>query len=170
MSQQLDAQGEAHQALGTVGLTILLNNLGLLLGYRERMLPVAAGAFNSLHTSTGKPTMLEISTMLDSMGADGARAVFFCYSAKYGDALAQDWPDEDVAPFVAAHLDLVTEGLTATNDDFYFRSAPGSGRRASRRRRPGRRRHSRSAGAGASTSSPTAPSPQPVSTRPAPWS
>ncbi|GAA1588056.1 hypothetical protein GCM10009789_46990 [Kribbella sancticallisti] len=96
--------------LGPAGLTILLNHLGLLSSYGH-LTNLAVRAFNALHGVSGSPTFLELSTMLDQMGADGPKIVFGDYSRVYH-VLGQGWPDEDIAPFVLLNLTLVTEALT----------------------------------------------------------
>ena len=111
---------EVFSALGPVGITIVLNHLGLLLGHRGGLSHVAATSYNALHEATGKPTLLEISTMLDAMGVDGGKAVFVNYCLEYGEVLAQGWPDEAVAPFVAGHLDVVTAQLATASGDYSY--------------------------------------------------
>jgi hypothetical protein len=100
----------ASPLLGPVGLTILLNHLGILFGHQS-ITNVAASAYNALHNATGRPTLLELSTILEQIGVNGPKFVLGKYSSIYGTVLAEGWPDEDVAPFVQANLELVTDAL-----------------------------------------------------------
>jgi hypothetical protein len=111
--------------LSPVVLLTLLVHLGSAFDHRSALSPVAAAALNHHHQATRRPTLLEVSTMLDEMGRDGGRAVWGRYASSWGDTLARDWPDEDIAPFVAAHLDLVVEALISGERDYYSaKSAP----------------------------------------------
>lgn len=104
-----------NPSLGPVALTILLNELSQLTAH-GRLSDAAAAAYNALHEASGRPTLLELSTMLDAMGVDGGRAVFLSYCRDYGEPIGRDWPDHDVAPFVATHRDLVSGFLTAAGE------------------------------------------------------
>lgn len=108
----------ASPALSPAATVTLLAHLHVLLDHRQALSPVAAAAFNAQHGAIGHPTLLELSTMLDDLGLDGGRAVFHRYAASWGDTLAADWPDDDVAPFVTRHLELVVGALTSSERDY----------------------------------------------------
>jgi hypothetical protein len=75
------------------------------------MTPVLEG----LHAVTGRPSLLELQALVDAMGEDGASIVWRWYARDW-QALARDWPPDDVWPFVADNLDLVLAPLP--RDDF----------------------------------------------------
>ncbi|MFI5706883.1 DUF4132 domain-containing protein [Kribbella sp. NPDC051620] len=99
--------------LSPVGLTILAHHFGLLVDDRPWLPLRAAELYEQSHRRTGHPTLLEVSTMLDEMGYDGPELVFAQYrlAKPWGEPLGVTWPDESVAPFVLANLDLVLTGV-----------------------------------------------------------
>jgi hypothetical protein len=118
-------QGADNPVITPAVLLHLLMFFGSAYDHRAALSPLAAAAFNRQHQSTGRPTLLELVTMLDASGVDGGRAVWGRYAASWGDTLAGDWPAEHVAPFVATHLNLVVEALNGTERDYYTeQSAP----------------------------------------------
>ncbi len=61
----------------------------------------------SVHARTGEPDLLTLQQMLDAAGCDGRGTIWSSYSASWGTRLGRDWPDEQVWPFVAHHLDWI---------------------------------------------------------------
>lgn len=74
------------------------------------MMP-ANQVFNALHQRTGRPTLLELSTMLDEFGRDG-KALLRNYCYGWGSPFASDWSNEAVWPYFAHHLDWLVQVLT----------------------------------------------------------
>jgi len=70
----------------------------------------AIQAFNAMHRRLGKPSMMELSCMLDEAGQSGL-ALLRNYCHAWGAPFAGDWPNEDVWPFFAHHIDAVLQAL-----------------------------------------------------------
>jgi hypothetical protein len=70
----------------------------------------AIQAFNTMHRRLGKPSMIELSCMLDEAGQSG-QALLRNYCHAWGAPFAGDWPNEDVWPFFAHHLKAVLQAL-----------------------------------------------------------
>ena len=88
---------------------------------RDGELPrVVIEAFAAMHRRQGRPTLLELSVMLDDAGLPGRNLLrHYCYA--WGTPFASDWPKEHVWPFVAEHLDLVLQALLQnTIKDYSF--------------------------------------------------
>ncbi|HEY3529330.1 MAG TPA: DUF4132 domain-containing protein [Nocardioides sp.] len=64
-----------------------------------------ADVVERLHARTGEPDLLTLQRMLDEVGCDGRQVIWSSYASSWGTRLANDWPDEQVWPFVATHLD-----------------------------------------------------------------
>jgi len=109
----------SNRLLGPVALTVLMNHLGVLAD-RSGLSNLAAAVYNAHHDASGTPSFLELSTILDQMGAEGAKLVFDRYSRSYGDPLGRDWPDEHIAPFVAVNLGLVTDAIAPTERSYHL--------------------------------------------------
>ncbi|GAA3581324.1 DUF4132 domain-containing protein [Kribbella ginsengisoli] len=105
--------GSLFAELGPAGLTILAHHFGLLVDDRPWLPLRAAPLYEESHRRTGRPTLLEVSTMLDEIGFDGPELVFAQYrlAKRWGEPMGVTWPDESVAPFVLANLDLVLTGV-----------------------------------------------------------
>ncbi len=58
-----------------------------------------------MHALAGAPGLLELASLLDARGLPGTRMTARSVLSAYDGALGRHWPDEDVAPFVAANLD-----------------------------------------------------------------
>ncbi len=105
--------------LTPVVLLHLLTEAGWLLTHAgERLSARAVQALEASHSRGAGPTLPELSAMLDEMGFEGGRLVLKAYSSAWGDVLGRDWPDADVAPFVAHHLDAVAAQLTSIERDY----------------------------------------------------
>ncbi|WP_052436385.1 DUF4132 domain-containing protein [Georgenia sp. SUBG003] len=105
-------------ALGPAGVVALLHHLGHLVEHGGALSRTAATLLEAEHARTGRPTVLEVATMLDELGLDGGRAVYRRFASPWGPRLGRDWPDEQVSPFVLAHLDLVLRTLSSTDRDW----------------------------------------------------
>lgn len=101
--------------LGAAGLVVVLNEADGLTYTRDSLSPAAVEGFGRLRDTTGGPSLLEISTMLDQLGLDGGDVVLRAYGRRWN-PLGRDWPDEAVAPFMLAHLDRVLDLLTPGRD------------------------------------------------------
>lgn len=70
----------------------------------------AIQAFNAMRRRLGKPSLIELSCMLDEVGQSG-QALLRNYCHAWGAPFAGDWPNEDVWPFFAHHLEAVLQAL-----------------------------------------------------------
>jgi len=75
------------------------------------LLHPAAMAFNAMHRRTGRPSLLELSQIMDEAGGSGA-GLLRNYCLTWGHPFASDWADETVWPFFAHHIDLLVQALT----------------------------------------------------------
>lgn len=80
----------------------------------------AIQCFNRQYAGTSRPSLLELSMMLEHVGGAPAE-LLTTYCAGYGAGLAREWRKEDIWPFVAQHLPIFENfllGLTATEYGF----------------------------------------------------
>lgn len=78
---------------------------------------------NALHRASGRPTLLELSQVLEAHGFS-AEHLLRSYCSSWGQSLANNWPDADVWPFMAHHQELVIRLLSEnTSNDWYFSRA-----------------------------------------------
>jgi len=70
----------------------------------------AIQAFNAMHRRIGQPSLIELSCMLDEAGQSG-QALLRNYCHAWGAQFAGDWPNEQVWPFFAHHLEAVLQAL-----------------------------------------------------------
>jgi hypothetical protein len=70
----------------------------------------AIQVFGAMHRRTGKPTLLELSCMVDAIGQPG-QALLRNYCHAWGAGFAGDWPNEHVWPFFAHHIEAVLQAL-----------------------------------------------------------
>jgi hypothetical protein len=70
----------------------------------------AIQAFNAMRRRLGKPSLIELACMLDEAGQSG-QALLRNYCHAWGAPFAGDWPNEDVWPFFAHHLEAVLQAL-----------------------------------------------------------
>lgn len=83
----------------------------------------AIQAFSTMHRRLGKPSMIELSCMLDEAGQSG-QALLRNYCHAWGASFAGDWSNEDVWPFFAHHLEAVLQALLHdTIKDYSFSRA-----------------------------------------------
>ena len=113
------ARHQRSPLLSPVVLLHLFTESGWLVTHRgERLSGRTVLAMEAAHSRGTGPTLLELSAMLDEMGLGGGPLVLAAYCSAWGDVLGRDWPDADVAPFVAHHLDAVEALLTSTERDY----------------------------------------------------
>lgn len=105
----LQAQAAAG-ALTPVALLKLLKAFDLLADSTGLLTPVASQAFDTLHRRNGRPTLLELSLMLDGVDVPGQGLVRSCCTA-WGAGFAADWPAADVWPFVVQHIEFLVQVL-----------------------------------------------------------
>lgn len=85
----------------------------------------ASQGFNRLHARTGSPSLLELAQMLEQ-GGDSSVMLLNAYCAGfYNVTLAQDWPESDVWPYFAHHLDDLIEALVNSTTQNYSFSRQG---------------------------------------------
>jgi hypothetical protein len=104
--------------LGPAGVVALLHHIGHIVEHGGALTRPAANLLEIEHARTGRPTLLELATMLDDLGLDGGRSVYRRFAAPWGPHLGRGWPDEHVAPFVRTYLDLVLRTLSSTDRDW----------------------------------------------------
>ncbi|MFJ3054430.1 DUF4132 domain-containing protein [Herbaspirillum sp. NPDC087042] len=85
------------------------------------LLSPASAAFNAMHRAGGRPSLLELSLMLEQAGHP-AITPLYSYCHVWGDPLGSDWDREAVWPFFAHQLDSVVQLLTGTGSptDYWF--------------------------------------------------
>lgn len=101
-------------ALGPVGLVVVLHQLGGLVAHDGSLSSAARALLEDEHGRSGHPTLLELATMLDELGLDGGRGVYWTFASSWGTPFGRHRPDAELAPFAAAHLDLVLASLSST--------------------------------------------------------
>lgn len=113
----------SHADMTPAGLLKLLATLGDLQSDQDDSLYVyrSVDALETLYQTHGKPSLLELSLMLDAMQMDGAGSVFDAYMSSYTSPLGQDWADVDVWPFFAHNLDATISMLLTPQRSEYRR-------------------------------------------------
>ncbi len=82
----------------------------------------ASEVFEALHERDGHPTLLELSEMMRAYGGSPARLLRNCCNSWR--AFAREWPDEDVWPFLAEHVDDLASRLSKAGPaDYSFDTA-----------------------------------------------
>ncbi len=75
---------------------------------------------NAMHAHRRRPTLLELSVMLEAMGAPTI-ALFNSYCSQWGGSIARDWDDEAVWPFFAHRLETLIQYFGRShNHDYWF--------------------------------------------------
>lgn len=105
-----------------VALVKTLRVLGFIGTESRRVDHFLSSALNKLHASTGRPSLLEAAEILQAHGI-GPECVFRSYCSAWGSALAKDWPDAEVWPFVAHQQQFVARLLGETDNDWSFSRA-----------------------------------------------
>jgi hypothetical protein len=93
------------------GLNLAFDNHGVLNA-------PATMAIGALHKASGRPTLLELSVMLEGMGRS-ATSLFSTYCRRWS-SFASDWSDEAVWPFFARHLETLLQRLSSTYGQDYW--------------------------------------------------
>lgn len=110
-----------HPDMTPVALLKTLAFFDLLAERDGSLTRVAPSIINTLHRQSGRPTLLELSEMLDDMAFGGRVQVFNGYCLGWGDVLARDWADVAVWPFFAHHLDHLVQLMAPTQTrDYWF--------------------------------------------------
>lgn len=81
--------------------------------------PFAAGAFDTMRRVQARPTLLELSQMLDDVGLAGGDMILARYTNSYS-PIAADWEREAVWPFFAHHLEKLVTAIGSTGRDYWF--------------------------------------------------
>lgn len=101
------------KALAYFDLLCERNDRGLLQG--------ASLVLNTMYASQGRPTLLELSQMLDELGLVGRDAIFASYCHTWGNPIARDWSAEATWPFFAHHVDRLIQLLgPSQGKDYWF--------------------------------------------------
>lgn len=98
------------EGIGPAALLKILMFFDIATGHDGSLTHPAAQAFNAMHRRIGRPDLLELSCMLDSVGQSG-QALLRNYCHSWGAPFAGDWPDEQVWPYFAHHLDALLNAL-----------------------------------------------------------
>lgn len=97
----------------------VLHQAGHLFGRDGHFDSQASVCFNRLYASTGRPTLIELATMIGDTGRDPAILLnAYCYG-RFG-SLARGWRDEDVWPFVAQHVPAMERNLLGLEQTNYW--------------------------------------------------
>lgn len=96
-------------------LARVVRTFGISAMHSEILSSWTVSAFDAMFRTTGRPTLLELATILDPLGC-GPQQVLRSYCTSFGDALARDWPAEAVWPFFAHNLDLLLSDLAHNRD------------------------------------------------------
>lgn len=113
----------SSEHVSPVALFKMLTFFDLLTDRDERIAHVASASFNIMHRASGRPTLLELSEMLEQSGHSG-KSLLRSYCYYWGDPIASDWPSEAVWPFFAHHIETVTQTLTSAQvNDYSFSRA-----------------------------------------------
>lgn len=118
-----DALASLVADLGTAGVLRLVNAVAGLVAPNKALAAPVVAVVEAVHARTGRPTLVELSDLLDSMGMDGPGEVTRWSIVNWGSPLGSEWPDADVAPFVELHADRFAQVLCLPYRD-YGSSAP----------------------------------------------
>jgi hypothetical protein len=102
----------------TVLFKVLLHS-GHLFSHIGEFDSVASDCFNRLYASTGRPTLIELATMIGDTGRDPAILLSAYCSGRFG-SIARGWRDEDVWPFVAQHISAIERYLQGLEQTGYY--------------------------------------------------
>ena len=97
----------------------LLHHLGHLFNQGSEFSPVASDCFNRLYASTGRPTLIELATMIAATGRDPALLLIAYCSSRFG-SIARNWRAEDVWPFVAQQVSAIERHLQGLEQTDWF--------------------------------------------------
>jgi hypothetical protein len=124
--QGLDARDLWHLGRGAARHAVALGPVGTVQLLRACATVDDAGsrgghwvdAVEALHRETGAPDLSTLQQLFDGVGLDGFRVVWSAYRQSWS-AIARDWPDDDVWPFVVRNLDAVlAEG--SSDDQLHY--------------------------------------------------
>jgi hypothetical protein len=105
------------------GLLKVLMYFNVAVSHDGSLAQPATQAFNAMHHRIGKPTLLELSCMLNDVGQSGL-ALLRDYCHAWGWPIASSWQSEHVWPYFAHHLDAVLQALLHnTIKDYSFSRA-----------------------------------------------
>lgn len=108
------------ESVGPAAIFKVLLFFGIATSHDGMLMHPAIQSFNAMHRRIGKPTLLELSRMLDNVGQPG-QALLRNYCHSWGAQFAGDWPNEHVWPYFAHHLEAVLQGLlNNTIKDYAF--------------------------------------------------
>jgi hypothetical protein len=124
-SQAWQHASQAIQKLAAVDGVTPIALLKMLLFFdlvsnNNALLHSATAAFNAMHRRSGRPTLLELSQMMDEAGLSGTD-LLRSYCNTWGQGFAADWSNDVVWPYFAHHIELVVQVLTFdTIKDYSF--------------------------------------------------
>jgi hypothetical protein len=97
----------------------VLHYIGHLFVNDNRFSPVASDCFDRMYASTGRPTLIELATLIGATGHDPARLLVAYCSGRFG-SIARSWRNEDVWPFIAQHVPAIERYLQGLEPTDYF--------------------------------------------------
>jgi hypothetical protein len=98
------------EGVGPAAMFKVLQFFGIATSHDGMLMHPAILSFNAMHQRIGKPTLLDLSCMLDHVGQPG-QALLRNYCHSWGPQFAGDWPNEHVWPYFAHHLDAMLQAL-----------------------------------------------------------
>jgi hypothetical protein len=98
------------EGVGPAAMFKVLQFFGIATSHDGTLMHPAIHAFNAMQRRIGKPTLLELSCMLDDVGQQG-QALLRNYCHAWGTPFAGDWPNEQVWPYFAHHIEAVLQAL-----------------------------------------------------------
>lgn len=91
----------------------------LLVAHGHGFTQPATEAIQSVHRHSGRPSLLELSLYLESMGRQGSDEVFSTYLSSHA-AIARDWDARHVWPFFAHNLERLVRLLDPSQRREYY--------------------------------------------------
>ncbi|HPG77495.1 MAG TPA: DUF4132 domain-containing protein [Piscinibacter sp.] len=98
------------EGVGPAAMFKVLQFFDIATSHDGMLMHPAIQAFNAMHRRIGRPTLIEISCMLEAVGRPG-QALLRNYCHSWGAQFAGDWPNEHVWPYFAHHLEAVLQAL-----------------------------------------------------------
>lgn len=112
-----------EQVLTPTELFKILHHLGHLFGRKGQLGGLAVDCYNRLYAGTGRPSLIELATMISDAGRD-AEGLFINYCAPHYAAIGASWRNEDVWPYVSQFIALIERHLQGLEPvDYYFNRA-----------------------------------------------
>lgn len=99
----------------------VLSFFGFMVDEKGRLSNLAVAVFNAQHRATSRPSLIELAQIMAAAGLD-TDALFHAYSRNWS-SLGEGWSSEAIWPYIASHLELLTQALGQTKDYYVNRPA-----------------------------------------------